>query len=258
MAKRLVIYGVVGIVIVGAFYWYTHFYRVAPSPPSRVARPNVPARPVPSPVRPKAVKSPIRPNVPTPSPSKVKSGVIAKPAKPTQTVTSAKKSAPKAVAMVVEPKVTGEKRFTVQVASLVVERNALSLRTRLAKLGYNPLIRKKTARITRHRVFGGEFGSPQEAEELARRLNVDGFPSNLVRIGNGRVALEVGWSYSLNDAIDMARNLQKKEYTPKIVSKVDPTTVHTVRVGGYEHRSEALEVVEALREEGFSAIVVRY
>ena len=274
MAKRLVIYGVVGIALVGGFYWYTHYYRAQSSPPARVGRRTVSSRPAPprspfkrSPVKTEAVKSPKRSKIPAPtakpapSPSKVKLPVVAKPAKtpePTQTATFTEKSSPKRLAKVVEPQMRGENLFTIQVASLVVERNALSLKKRLAKFGYSPVIKKKTARIKRHRVYGGEFTSHQEAEQAARRLNVDGFASNLVRIEHGKVALEVGWSYNLNDAIDIARSLQKKNYTPRIVSKADPTVVHAVRVGRYEDRSEALQVVEALREEGFSPLIIRY
>jgi cell division protein FtsN len=103
----------------------------------------------------------------------------------------------------------------------------------------------------------GEFGSREEAERTARRLNVDGFSSNLVESEDGMFRLEVGSYYNLNKAIDLARTLQEKKYTPKIDSKAVPTPVHQVRVGEYESRTEALKALEALKRQGFTPLIVR-
>lgn len=156
-----------------------------------------------------------------------------------------------------KPEVKREKRYTLQVASLVVERNALALKKRLEELGYTPVIRTVTAPITRHRVFGGEFDSREEAERTARRLKGDGFPSKLVKIAGGTFRLEVGSFFHLDQAIDLAHNLQQKNYTPKIDSTTAPTPVHAVRVGDYENRSEALAVLGALKRQGFTPLIVR-
>jgi cell division protein FtsN len=149
---------------------------------------------------------------------------------------------------VAKPKEEGVKRYSLQVASLVVEQNALTLKKRLEKLGYTPIIRKVATSISRHRVYAGEFDGRQEAEEAARRLNVDGFPSNIV---------EGGSAVQLNDAIDLAHNLQKKNHTAKIVSEPTSTLVHQVSVGQYGSRTEAQEALEALKKHGFAPLVVR-
>ena len=165
--------------------------------------------------------------------------------------------APPPTAKVRKPEVTGERRFTVQVAALVVERNALALKARLEQLGFRPVIRTTTASITRHRVYVGEFRSRQEAEQTARRLNVDGFPSNLIEMEGGKFHLQVGSFFHLNEAIDLAHDLQKQNYASKIISKAVPTRVHAVRVGVYESRSEAREVLEALTRQGLTPFIVR-
>lgn len=103
----------------------------------------------------------------------------------------------------------------------------------------------------------GEFVSHDEAERTARRLNVDGFPSNMVKGGDGKFRLEVGSYYNLNKAIDLAHTLQEKNYTPKVASKAVPTPVHQVRVGEYESRAEALKALEALKKQGFAPIIVK-
>ncbi len=149
------------------------------------------------------------------------------------------------------------KDYSIQVASLVLQRNALSLKERLEKLGYNPIIRTTTARITRHRVFAGEYSSREEAEQTARRMNVDGVPSNLVEGESGKFRLEVGSFFQLNKAIDLAHDLQKKTYTPKIVSEAASTPIHQVRVGEYENRAEALKVIAVLKGKGFAPLIVK-
>lgn len=164
---------------------------------------------------------------------------------------------PKRLARASESTAKPEKRYGVQVASLVIERNALSLKKRLEKLGYNPTIEKTTAPIKRHRVYAGEFNSRDAAEKTARRLGVDGFPSNMVETEQRKFALEVGWSFSLNEALDLAYGLQKKNYASKIVSNVSPTPVHVVRVGAYKNRSDAVRASEALKTKGFAPLIVR-
>ncbi len=206
-----------------------------PAPPTVTGRPKEEAPPV--------VAGP--PKVPQASP------------KPPRVPPVAEKPAPKPMAKVTEPEIKREKRFSLQVATLVLKRNALALKTRLEQLGFRPIIRTTIAPITRHRVYAGEFRSREEAERTAHRLNVDGFPSNLVEIEGGTFRLEVGSSFHLNEAIDLARSLRKKNYTSKIDSETAPTPVHQVRIGEYENRAEAQKAVEALKKEGFTPLMVR-
>jgi len=192
------------------------------------------------------------PKATTPPEAKAPPSVSRPPAAPPVT----DKPAAKPMATVTEPEAKREKQYTVQVAALVVERNAVALKARLEQLGFRPIIHTMTTPMTRHRVYGGEFVSREEAEQTARRLKVDGFPSNVVETEGGKFGLEVGSFVHLNEAIDLAHNLQKKNYAPKVVSKAVSTPVHAVRVGEYENRSEAVEVLEALKRQGFTPIIV--
>lgn len=292
MSKRLIIISVAGIVLIGGAYWYTNWYNQPsrtppqPSPPVRqVARPRPPQPPTPAP-RPQMQPKPVTPPVASSATGRgqkqaavpPKGGTPSKVARPAPTPRESpkpltkqaparhtvqghkpppEKPAPQRLAMAAKPTVEPEKPYSVQVASLVIERNAFSLKKRLEKLGYRPSIEKTTAPITRHRVYAGEFSSREEAELTARRLGVDGFASNLVTTEKRKFALEVGWSYNLNEALDLAHSLHKKNYTSKIVSKKSPTSVHVVRVGAYEDRSDAVRASEVLKTKGFAPLVVR-
>jgi cell division protein FtsN len=140
---------------------------------------------------------------------------------------------------------------------LVVKRNALVLQQRLATLGYQPTIHKRTARITRHRVLAGEFPDRAAADQTAHRLSAEGFTPTLVAGEHGQFAVEVGGAFTQNAAIDLARRLQQKHYSSKIVTTTAPTPVYAVRVGPYETTSEARQVVQALKGEGFNSLIVR-
>lgn len=152
--------------------------------------------------------------------------------------------------------ITAATRYAVLVASLVDQGNALSVKRKLEDLGYTPVIHMTTAPIARYRVYEGDFGSREQAERTARRLNVDGFASNLVETERKTYRLEIGWYFSFEKANDLANALKAKNYDPKIVSKTAPTPMHQVRVGGYADRAEALKVVDALQKEGLSARIV--
>lgn len=188
---------------------------------------------------------------PAPAPPKAETPLVP------QTPRPAEAPAPEPTTRVTVPEVTGKKGYTVQVAALVVEHNAVALKARLQKLGFHPFIHTTTARITRHRVYAGEFPNREKAAQTARRLNVDGFPSHLVESGGGRFGLEVGSFFNLDEAIDLARDLQQKNFAPKIVSNPTPTPIHAVRVGQYQDRSDALETLTTLKRHGFAPLIVR-
>lgn len=152
--------------------------------------------------------------------------------------------------------ITAGKRYTVLVASLADKGNALSVKSRLEDLGYTPVIHMSTASVTRHRVYSGEFGRREEAEMNARRLNVDGFASNLVETKEKTYRVDVGWYFSLKKATDLADVLKAKNYNPTIVSEAAPTSVHQVWVGQYADREEALRVVRSLEKEGLAPRIV--
>lgn len=292
MRQRLVIILGVGIIIIGAVYWYTSRPSEAPPPrrpalPRRVQRPRPPkpltpikpperkpeiAKPpvVVEPPGPEEKQAAVPPGVPAPkeqAPPEAPPEVppkVAKPAepppeipRPAETRPEPEKPAPKPVAKTTVPVREPSRPYRVQVASLVFKRNALSLKRRLEKLGYRPTIKKMTASIARHRVYTGAFSSRGEAESTTRRLSTDGFSPRRVQNEWGMSVVEVGWSLNQNDAIDLAHRLQQKDYTSRIISKPTPTPVYVVRVGPYEKKSEALRVLKALRQKGLAPLIVR-
>ena len=290
-ARRLLAIGLVGVVIAGGLYVYTTYFGDMPLPLPISLSPggkSAPPPPPPAPARPPQVsQAPIKPPIPLKPPETEKAepevpskaeapreavpGVTKSPEVPSGRPTPARadkaapqppvaptvadKPAPKSLAKATEPK--GEARYSVQVASLVVEQNARSLQERLKTLGYSAVMQKTTARLTRHRVYSGDFNSREEAEQAERRLNVDGFPSKVVQGENGKFRLEVGSPLRLDDAIDLARNLERKNHTAKIVSQPASTPVHQVWVGEYGDRAEALKTLEALKKQGFTPVIVK-
>jgi cell division septation protein DedD len=85
---------------------------------------------------------------------------------------------------------------------------------------------------------------------------VDGFPSQPVAV-EGKYTPQIGAFFNLDEAIDLARELQKKNYPPKITSKPATTVVYQVRHGQFESRAAALKRGEDLKAKGFAALVVR-
>jgi cell division septation protein DedD len=147
--------------------------------------------------------------------------------------------------------------FSVQIGAMVLGENAEALKRKLDESGFPAVIRKGTAYITKHVVTVGEPSTKREAEDLSRRLNVDGFTSQLLAAG-GRYTPQVGATFSLDEAIDLARDLQKKNYRPKITSKPANTVVYQVRHGRFDSRVAAVKRGEELKAKGFiNAMVVR-
>jgi cell division septation protein DedD len=91
---------------------------------------------------------------------------------------------------------------------------------------------------------------------MVRRLNVDGFPSELVAVGT-KYTPQVGAFFDENEAIDLARELQKKNYSPKITVKPAKTTVFQVRHGRFDSRAAATKRGEELKKKGFPFMVVQ-
>jgi len=143
----------------------------------------------------------------------------------------------------------------VQVGAMAQEGNAATLKQKLDAMGFQAVVRKGSGFANSHVVTVGEPTGKREAEELARRLNVDGFPSQLVTV-EGKYAPQVGSFVNLDEAIDVARELQKKNFRPKITSKPATTVLYQVRHGQFDTRAAAMKRGEELKAKGFNAWVV--
>ena len=276
--RLLILLGLLVILAGGGYLAWNLFMEPAPPPPlsprPMVAQPMPPApapaakaaSPAPAPVtleaKPTTPVVPAKPEkapaktVPAPVKSAVKPATApAAPAKPEKSPAKAvpgSKTAPPAAAK----KLAGPTNFSLQIGAMVMEDNAESLKRRLGEQGVKATIRKGTAYLTKHVVTVGEFGGKREAEELSRRLSVDGFPSQILA-ADGKFAPQVGSFFNLDEAIDLARELQKKNHTPKIASKPANTVVYQVRHGTFDSRAGAAKRSEELRAKGFNSVVVR-
>jgi tetratricopeptide (TPR) repeat protein len=222
-------------------------WRAKREPQALAAKPPPPAPP---PV--------VKPPEPEPAPKVAKATEPRpEPPKPAEAVARAEQPTPQPPPQVAKPAGKTKAGYSIQVATLVLEKNAVSLKERLEKLGYSPEVRKTTARITRHRVTSGEFASREEAEQAARRLQADGFPSNVVEGEDGKFRLEVGSFFRQDDALDLARNLEKKNHAAKAVSQPASTPVYQIWVGEYEDQAEALKMLGTLERQGLTPVLVR-
>ena len=273
--RRVLILLVIGVVLVGGWYLAQPLFfkpappvtvsspPAAPAPPIKIAAPAAPAVPSPTTLaKPPATEEtkqtatapPAKATAPIP-PAKVETPAKATAAPPASEQKPAPQ--PKATAKVAEkptPK-TSPASFTLQVGAMVMEGNAVALKRKLDGSGFPATIRKGTGFVAKQIVTVGEPTGKVEAEDLARRLNVDGFPSQLLAVGN-KFTPQIGAFFILNEAIDLAREVQKKNYTPKITSKQVTTTVYQVRSGKFSSRAAAVKRGDELRSKGFSVSVV--
>ncbi len=141
--------------------------------------------------------------------------------------------------------------YSLQVGAMVMEENAEALKRKLDASGFPAVIRKGKAFVTKQLVTVGEPTGKSEAEALSRRLNVDGFPSQLLAVG-GKYTPQIGAFFNLDEAIDLARELQKKNYPPKITSKPATAVVYQVRHGKFDSRAAAVRQGEELKRKGFT------
>ncbi|HSB72762.1 MAG TPA: SPOR domain-containing protein [Candidatus Methylomirabilis sp.] len=276
-SRRLFILLGVGIFLVGGFYIANQLFLAppppppatpmrpavptppvkapAPAPPAKEAAPTPPApakapvAPVTPPAKTEAKAPPPAPGAPSAGPAKSDTG---KGVKAEAAPSPAKSGTPTGA----KPAPTAPVGFSLQVAAMVVEENAEGLKRKLDSNGFQAVIRKGTAFVTKHVVTVGEPTGKREAEELARRLTVDGFPSQLLGVGD-KYAPQIGAFFNLDEAIDLARELQKKNYYPKITSKPANTVVFQVRHGKFDSRSAAVKRGEELKAKGYNFLVVR-
>ena len=155
------------------------------------------------------------------------------------------------------PKPKARGRFSVQVAAMAHEANARALSQRLKKLGYPVTIQRgRASRRSYHVVLVGLPSDRGEATTLTDKLRTEGF-SPLVVESDGRYRVEAGRSVELDQAIDLAHELQKKGFTPKIASETATATLYLVRVGQFTSRGEAGRRAKELQASGFPALLVK-
>jgi cell division septation protein DedD len=279
--RRILIIVGIGVILIGAWYLAQPlFFAPTPPPPSIPVRPAPVAPPVKAPATPAKEAAPATPTKPpaeqeakpTPPAPPAKTAAPAKeaaPAKPAAAPltpgkaeagkgTPAGKAAPtkKAEAKVTKkPGPKAARSYSIQFGAMVQEENAEALKRKLDASGFPAVIRKGTVSLNKQLVTVGEPTGKTEAEDLARRLNVDGFPSQLLITG-GKYTPLVGAFFTLDEAIDLARELQKKNYPPKIVSKPATTVVYQVRHGKFDSRAAAMRQSEELKKKGFDFRIV--
>jgi cell division protein FtsN len=291
--RRPLLFALIGLVLIGGVYLANILFFSTPPPPPIPSRPTVPVPTSSAPAPPATKEASPAPLKAAPSKPEVKaegkesaqtppvSTKTAEPVKPaapvkvmpeatapTKPVTPAKPSAepvapakpmaPIAKAEIKPPAKSGSaasKGFSVQLGAMAQQENAESLKRRLDAGGYQAIVRKGSGFASSHRVTVSEPTGKPEAEEMARRLNVDGFPSQLVPV-EGKFAPQVGSFVNLDEAIDLARELQKRNYRPKITSKPATTVLFQVRHGQFDTRAAAMKRGEELRAKGFNAWVV--
>lgn len=253
-ARRLAIIGLSGVILVAAG-WVGMRLFMAPSPPP--PQPAVRPQPRPPMTQPKPAPPPgaPAPSTPAPAPPQAKAPPAPPPAK-LEAKAPPPPPPPPAEKGASEAKAGRRASYSLQVAAMVQEANAISLQKRLGQMGYKPRVRKGNAYVTKHVVYGGEPVSKSEAEEMGRRLTGDGFPAVARPVGKG-YAPELGSFIDLNEAIDMARDIQKKGYVPKIVSKPVSTVVFQVRLGEFPNKQAAKAKGEELKTRGFQYLIVK-
>lgn len=264
-SRRLLLIVGVGVILIGGAYLAMQLFFAPPPPPPVVSRPPVPP-PAKAPGPPAQAPTPAAPIKAAPAQPPAKAEAKAPtPAAPAKPAAVPAKAAP-APAAPAQPPAKAEAKpaakpamaasFSIQVGAMVMEQNAENLKRKLDAGGFPAAIRKGSAFVTRHVVTVGDPSGKREAEDLGRRLNVDGFPSQLLAL-EGKYAPQIGAFFNLDEAIDLARELQKKNYHPKITSKPATTVVYQVRHGQFDSRAAAVKRGEELRAKGFAALVVR-
>jgi cell division septation protein DedD len=273
--RRILIILGIGVILVGGWYLAQPLFFAPPAPPQVPVRPVTPAPPAkaPAPAVPIKEAAPA-PAAPAKSPTKEEANQVpaAPPAKVGAPAAPSKEAAP-GKAAVAPPAPAGKAappakaeakpvekptptRYSLQIGAMVMEENATALKRKLDASGFPAVIRKGKAYVTKQIVTVGEPSGKRDAEDLSRRLNVDGFPSQLLAVG-GKYTPQIGAFFNLDEAIDLARELQKKDYPPKITSKPTTTVVYQVRCGKFDSRAAAVRRGEELKGKGFSFLVVR-
>ncbi|MFB3818558.1 MAG: SPOR domain-containing protein [Candidatus Methylomirabilales bacterium] len=277
--RRLLVIAGVGVLLIGGAYLGNRLFLspaespppVPPMRPAPVAKAPAPAAPaapvakapeaarVPAPGAPAPIaKAPApappagaapAPKLPAPPVPAAKAPEAARPAAPAKLAPT-----PAAPGVAEKPRVAAAS-YSVQVGALALEENAQRLRRKLESDGFPARIKKGAAFVQKHVVTVGEPTGRREAEELARRLNVDGFPSE-IRAVDGKHTPQIGAFVSLDEAIDLAREVQKKQYRPKITSRPVTTELYQVRHGEFDSRAAAVKRGEELKAKGFSVYVV--
>ncbi len=113
-----------------------------------------------------------------------------------------------------------------------------------------------TAHLRRHVVTTGDYADRASAEEAAKRLAAQGIAARVTPVG-GRFSLEAGSFANEDDAIDLARQLQRFNYPPRIQDQAQNAAIYQVRVGSFPSRAEAQAKGAELKGKGFPYLVVK-
>jgi cell division septation protein DedD len=95
-----------------------------------------------------------------------------------------------------------------------------------------------------------------DALALSEKLRAEGFSASVSESG-GRHRVEAGRLVPLDDAIDLARDLQRKGFAPTIAAETVNTTLYLVRVGEFSSRAKARQTSRELQKKGFPVFIAK-
>lgn len=250
-AKRLIILGLVGIVLVGGGFVVNNYF-LAPEPPP----PPPPIRSgLPPPPRPPAATPAPAPQA-TPAPAPRPQAAVPSPGLGTPPTPMAPPASPSPPKPTMAAPAAGS--YGLQVGAFAVKTNAEKLQKRLEEKGYAVTVRQASPRLPRHRVLVGDYTAQADAQAQREKVVAAGAKgAKVAPAGGGKYAVEAGAFRELDAAIDLARELQKSGMASRIDSRPTAMGLYQVRVGAYASQQEARGQVEALRKEGLSPIVVK-
>ncbi|MFH0926391.1 MAG: SPOR domain-containing protein [bacterium] len=146
---------------------------------------------------------------------------------------------------------TKEGEHFVIVSTFVFKKNASKFLAELRSKGFYSYEKIKKKKQKMYSVFLGPFEKINQVEVLRRELKKEDINSSTKKNNEGGTLIRVGLFYYKQNALEMAANLNKKDYQPTIGRESIDIDVYQVRVGNFRTYAEAKQQQSLLEEKEY-------
>ena len=147
--------------------------------------------------------------------------------------------------------------FTIQIGAYVIDENLSLAKETITSLGFAPYTTEITRKMKMFCVIVGKGKSEAEAHEIASILSGKGFNPRLLPNDGNTVDVAGGIYYYRNEALDAEVRIRSLGYAAHVEERTAEVILTCLRTGNYMTSGEAEKDLNALKQKGFSPVILK-
>jgi hypothetical protein len=153
------------------------------------------------------------------------------------------------------PAIRGE--FTIQIGAYIIDENLTLVKEKVTSLGFTPYTVDIGRKMKLFCVIVGEARTEEQARDIVSALSEKGFGTRLLPRDGNMVDVAGGIYYYKDDASEVEGRIRSLGYAVRVEERMVEVILKCLRIGSYGTADEAAKDLNALKQNGFSPVILK-